>query len=144
MWIQDDIRDAAQRLGIELGELTEAEVTHIFTSLERDFANRGTAPLWERLQESEAVHDARSWALLGSFIKDPVLLLVEDAQGKCGFRFAQGAAISQVLEECPGFEFYVTDDSRAYLLCFNHHDVLIGAGDAASWVRESRESPHRS
>lgn len=32
-------------------------------------------------------------------------------------------------------EFYVTNKNNEYLLCFNHHDVLIACGDATEWIK---------
>lgn len=33
-------------------------------------------------------------------------------------------------------EFYVTNKNNEYLLCFNHHDVLIACGDATEWIKK--------
>ena len=52
------------------------------------------------------------------------------------FHFADGAEVVPVLEECTPFEFYLTDDSAAYLICFNHHDVLLATGTAAPWLEQ--------
>ena len=31
------------------------------------------------------------------------------------------------------FEFYLTNRDTTYLVCFNHHDFLIGTGEATQW-----------
>lgn len=50
------------------------------------------------------------------------------------FEFTHRRDIVAVLAECTGFEFYLTDVEATFLLCFNHHDVLIAAGDARPWL----------
>ena len=38
--------------------------------------------------------------------------------------------IRDVIGECFGFEYFVTPKDLDWLLCENHHDVLIAVGDA--------------
>lgn len=33
-----------------------------------------------------------------------------------------------------GFEFYITNFETEYVICFNHHDCLLGCGTAKKWV----------
>jgi hypothetical protein len=37
--------------------------------------------------------------------------------------------IEKVIAECFGFEYYVIDKKKEWLLCENHHDRLIAIGD---------------
>ena len=48
------------------------------------------------------------------------------------------------LKKMYGFEFYVFDSSISYLICFNHHDQLIGVGSAKEWVNSLQQgsAPH--
>lgn len=50
--------------------------------------------------------------------------------------FQSGQELTKALGETFGFEFYVTDGQATYLWCVNHHEYLIGTGEAASWVHE--------
>ncbi len=50
------------------------------------------------------------------------------------FELAHGRDAVAILEECTGFEFYLTNVEAKFLVCFNHHDFLIAAGDAAPWL----------
>ena len=68
----------------------------------------------------------------------PAALFVRDAQGLCAFRFDNGPDLIAAIGSCSGFVFYVLDDANRFLLSFNDHDVLIGCGVAAEWVRELR------
>ena len=135
MWIRDEIAAAVTRVGADANELSPDEVKAAEAQLERLFARPGTGPLWERLHESQGLHDANAWRRLADFVRTPSILLVHDSQGSCGYRFETPAGLPRVLADCSGFEFYVTDGEGEYLLAFNHHDVLIGSGQAAQWVK---------
>jgi len=37
--------------------------------------------------------------------------------------------ISQLIGECFGFEYYVIDKNKGWLICENHHNRMIGVGD---------------
>lgn len=36
--------------------------------------------------------------------------------------------IKQIIGECFGFEYYIIDKKKEWLLCKNHHNRLIGIG----------------
>jgi hypothetical protein len=40
------------------------------------------------------------------------------------------APVCAVLSECPAFEYYIVSRKMDWLLCENHHSVLIGSGEA--------------
>ena len=75
-----------------------------------------------------------SWNVVCS----PGLLLFNPYDAKEVFRFASGVDLSMVLGDTFGFEFYVTDETVSYCVCFNHHDMLLGAGAVESWVESLR------
>lgn len=62
----------------------------------------------------------------------PCLLITENAFGI--WRCESGGDLLELLEDTPGFEFYVCDLDMNFLLCHNHHDYLIGWGDAVAWI----------
>ncbi|MGE0791849.1 MAG: hypothetical protein AB7S26_39610, partial [Sandaracinaceae bacterium] len=78
--------------------------------------------------------DASAWRRLEEFVVDSFVLLVADSQGTCGFAFEAGAPLVAIIADCSGFEFYVTDHENSYVIAYNDHDYLIGAGRARSWV----------
>lgn len=41
----------------------------------------------------------------------------------------EAQVICAVLRECPAFEYYVIDKKMKWLVCENHHDLLIASGE---------------
>lgn len=138
MWNRDEIAAAVSRLGVRAVELEGEKARSVESRAELGFAKPGHRPLWERVLNGEDIHDANAWRSIGAFAVAPATLFVRDAQGLCAFRFEGGPDLIATIGSCPGFEFYVLDDSNQFLLSFNDHDVLIGCGTAAEWVRELR------
>ena len=136
MWVRDEIRRVASK-GVQ--ELSESDTKDLFERVEKAFARNGRTPLWERLTASAGRQNAYGWREIGRFVDGALILLVDDPQGHCAFRFDTAAALQGVLEETSGFEFYATDDALTFLLAFNHHDFVIGAGRAEAWIRSLPE-----
>ncbi|HEY0464050.1 MAG TPA: hypothetical protein VGC79_07570 [Polyangiaceae bacterium] len=91
--------------------------------------------LWERLSSSFGYRDDDAWRLASDFTSGQrCLLLVPPRFESTVFEFDDGVELTRVLEQCSGFEFYVTDDGLSYVLCANHHDYLIAAGSAKIWL----------
>jgi hypothetical protein len=38
--------------------------------------------------------------------------------------------VCAVLSECPAFEYYILPRKMDWLLCENHHNLIIGSGEA--------------
>lgn len=140
MWTRDEIVAAISRLEVPAVELPEPDALAVEHRTECTFAAPGHGPLWQRVLESEGVHDANAWKRMAAFVHEPTTLFVRDGQGLCAFRFERAVDIVAVINSCPGFEFYVADDRNRFMLAFNDHDVLIGCGAAAEWIRELRAS----
>ena len=139
MWTRDEIAAAVSCLGVRASELKAEEALSVERRAEVSFARPGHGPLWERLLNDEGFHDENAWRSIGEFAAGPATLFVRDAQGLCAFRFEDGRDLVTTIGSCPGFEFYVVDDSSHFLLSFNGHDVLIGCGSATEWVRNLRQ-----
>ena len=114
----------------------------LFGALEERYAHPGCGHLWERLNARASVQDPDGWQHIFGLVTGPVILLVHDSQGQCAFRLQSPAELQNVIEETSNFEFYVTNDELSYLLGFNHHDFLIGAGEAEAGVRVLRHVPN--
>lgn len=138
MWIRDEIADVALRLNIHAAELPASHAVELEGRAERVFARAGSGPLWERVIRCESFRHPMAWKRIDEFVREPSTLFVRDAQGLCAFRFDGPNGIVATIESCSGFVFYVVDDANSYMLSFNDHDVLIGCGAAADWVRELR------
>jgi hypothetical protein len=134
--IANEVLESARKTGSRVSE-SPADSQEILARLAWRFS-RGQAgvPLWETLSESVGVHDPEAWRWPARFAaSQSSLLAFNPDQEEKAFAFADGAELETVLGECSGFEFYVTNSSFDYVLCFNHHDVLVAAGTALEWLR---------
>jgi hypothetical protein len=142
MWdIAAEVLRAAQALGIRAEPLTVESSAALWSSiLQRYAAGNDKWPLWEHLRNDIGVQLVDGWKLLPRFLGTggPLALVFEPADERRYIRFHAAPDIVRTLEDCFRFEFYVTDDSLSFLLCFNHHDFLIGAGLAREWVKSLR------
>ena len=50
-----------------------------------------------------------------------------------------GDELYTLIYEMYGFEFYITNNMTDYLLCFNHHDCIIGCGEASEWLENFKK-----
>ncbi len=62
-------------------------------------------------------------------LKKKVWLMVEDDQEEYYPIYnCDPSIIGQILGECSCFEYYVIDKNMDWLICENHHNILIGLG----------------
>lgn len=74
------------------------------------------------------------WELITGYVDDrPCLMFLDGAQTI--WRMRNGSDLHRVLKECPPMEFFICDEQASYLLCANHHDVVIGWGEATDWLQ---------
>lgn len=94
--------------------------------------------LWEQLAGS-SVQDPEGWRRIPDYVGDAGCVLFFD-ESTCDDLLAvpSGAALRTLLEESYHFEFYVTGTGDDYVLAFNHHDFLVGAGSAEAFVERLR------
>ena len=92
--------------------------------------------LWEGLRDCETFSDIDGWLYIQKFVLDnSCIMFFNPYQEKKMFNISSGKDLQYILSETCPYEFYVTDMDYSYLLCFTHHDVLIGCGKAKEWVR---------
>jgi len=96
-------------------------------------------PLWETIREHVSRKRANGWQDVGEYVGDSSCLLITERDGPCVYRLSSGKDLTNLLSECPGFEFYITNDDYDYVLCHNHHDFLIGTGMSAEWLASKPE-----
>jgi hypothetical protein len=152
---RDQVRTAAKVVNARITELSaeqsqqvRAAVLQRFVDGSRipsaGFSKRRTLeswPLWEALRGAASVQAVDGWRWVSDFVgNSTVVMFFNEDEDRTMFRFADGAQLVPVLEECTPFEFYLTNDDAEYLICFNHHDVLIGAGTAALWLEQRSEN----
>ncbi|WP_315784526.1 hypothetical protein [Bradyrhizobium sp. SZCCHNPS1003] len=95
---------------------------------------------WDDSEAPQGLHRTDGWQLIPTYVGRRECVMIVAGASAC-WTFRNGADLLRVLEECPPMEFYVSDKDASYLLCCNHHDVVIGWGDAAGWV--ARGCPER-
>jgi hypothetical protein len=90
---------------------------------------------WENFKGSTAsFHTRHAYKLLAKLLPPDQALwfIAEDSNKKnAGFWVyeADAEAIVQVLAQSHRFEYYVVSKKRDWLLCENHHEVLIAVGE---------------
>jgi hypothetical protein len=133
--IQSWISEAVTTLQFQLVRLPSEESREVLRQLRQKYADSASElPLWETISESESRKRVDGWMDVCEYVGDSPCLLVTEKDGPDAYRISSGRDLCRLLSECPGFEFYVTNDVYDYLLCHNHHDYLIGAGQSAEWV----------
>ncbi len=91
--------------------------------------------LWEHLADAVSVQDADAWKWIAEYDGNcPGVLFFNPEDEPAMFEFMHRRDVTAVLAECTGFEFYLTDNEATFLVCFNHHDFMIAAGDARAWL----------
>jgi hypothetical protein len=125
-----DASGAQARVRSELGLV-------VLEQLETRFAHQAPrGELWERLNDSAGHQNAEAWRWIASYLTGrPCILAFSPKDEVDAVELDDGSELVPVLEKCPGFAFYVTNASYSFLLCFNHHDFLIAAGEARDWLR---------
>ena len=128
------ISSALETTGVQAEVLGTADTQRTVARLNERLGVDVTRPAaWD----DEAAPDGRfrtdGWELIPSYVGTAGCLLF-GAGAQMIWRFTSGPDLLQVLRECPALEFYVCDPEADYLLCSNHHDVVIGWGAASGWV----------
>lgn len=123
-------------------ELSSSEKERLIEAIKDKYSDGSRSPyFWETISERESIQDQQSWSWAGEYRpSEEVIMLFLDEQKENGVIFERGSCITNVLGECNGFEFYLTNKSTSYLLVSNHHDFLIGAGEASDWIKERKTS----
>jgi len=92
----------------------------------------GRAP-WDHPAAPLGMQKSDGWKLIPKYVGGRECLLFPEGAGSM-WTFSNGSDLLRVLENCQAIEFYVADKDAGYLLCFNHHDFIVGWGEAAQWV----------
>ena len=119
-------------------QLTPVESDYVRNCVEKKYAPlKGLTPLWECLEGEASKYDPEGWKAIGEFpFKNKVTIFFDKENEPTMYSANNCNDVVELLSECPGFVFYITDDNYSFLLCHNDHDYLIGAGTAADWVSD--------
>lgn len=140
----NEVLIAAKQVGCNASALTSAEGSQLLEDVRQKFSTGiKSAYFWETIKDKSSVQNKEAWSWIGDFIKEkPAIMLFADSKNDAGVEFEKGGCIVKTLWECTGFEFYLTNRETDYLICFNHHDFLIGVGEAQDWVKEQKSKQY--
>jgi hypothetical protein len=144
MWsIACDMLSEASRLGVPVSLVDEVAADRLRSNLLQKYGRSKMGwPLWDGPSDDVSVQDESAWRWIADFLNDgPCVILWEPGTERKALRFSSGVGLVAVLAECHRTEFYVTDDVTSFMLCFNHHDYLIGAGHACKWLADRSREP---
>jgi hypothetical protein len=143
----DEIQRALRTLGFAVERfrrLSPDEAKRVYGSALRHFVPCGQPRWWwEHFPTSTGVHFAKGdgWQYFTKIVPDAeerVWLIAEDfVAPDYSVWEASARDIQAVIGECYGFEFYVIQQQFQWLLCENHHDVVVAVGS------EVEENLHR-
>ena len=95
--------------------------------------------LWEKLKDSVARRRDDGCSKATDYVGEKhAIFFLNESDGKRMWEFGSGQDLGRVLEASPPMEFYLTDADVTYVLCLNHHDVLIGTGACKAWLSSER------
>ncbi len=135
-FIRPAVENAFAVLDIPAVRLADADASQVRGTLNQRFGDGSSPTLhWNHLRDYVAVQHPDSWRWIAEFVPaEPVYFLFDAQDERAVYQLPSGRSVVEVLDECPGFEFYVADENTTYLLAHNDHDYLFGAGTAAPWV----------
>lgn len=91
---------------------------------------------WEKFKAPAVIQRDDGWQKLCDFVGSKCcLMFFDNMEDESVFVLKNGKDLYTLLGEMYGFEFYITDFETEYLLCFNHHDCILGCGRAEKWVK---------
>jgi hypothetical protein len=132
----DHISAALMNLGLESDELAADERQALVVRLQQRLGVTVTdeSP-WDDHAAPQGILNPDGWNLIASFVGINDCYIFQSKAQRI-WKLTDGASLLDILEDSPGFEFYVCDRRADYLLCHNHHDFVIGWGSAERWVRD--------
>ncbi|EKQ50589.1 MULTISPECIES: DUF6756 family protein [unclassified Clostridium] len=139
MWnIYEEIKSAIGTLKIIVREVPEKEADEIVNNTITKYTKGSNDRyLWEGFINEVSVQDKDAWQWIDKFIDNSeAIMFFNPLDEKRAFLFSNGKDVVETLSETYGFEFYLTNRTLDYLLCFNHHDVLIANGSAKEWLEQ--------
>ena len=134
-YIKDEILKAANVLHLSVLELTQVESLFIIDQIVAKYAKgKRDNFLWENFVEKNVIsNDKDAWKLIKDIIgKEEVIMFFNPEDESTALQFCSGNDVVALLSETFGFEFYLTNKTTDYVLCFNHHDYLIASGNIST------------
>ena len=137
MWeIANELAEVAKIAGVDVTINHENMTAQLVRKVIGNFAeNVNNDYLWQSVSDSLSTCNNEAWAWIGELIpRAECIMFFNPSDEKLSITFRNGRDAVLVLAETYGFEFYLTNESTDYLLCFNHHNVLMACGYAKDWL----------
>jgi thiol-disulfide isomerase/thioredoxin len=139
----NEIIDVCNTLNYKASLLTYEDAKSVLNLINKKFSSpdlHGYA-FWDRVPDSAGVYNDQAWLWIGDFVGSyPILVFFDDDTSVV--RIEDGLTFPKIYAECVGFVFYLTNLNFDYLICFNDHDILIGAGTAKKWIENKQNKIH--
>jgi hypothetical protein len=137
--VKDEIQRAIQRLGLndsDIRLLPDEVGRPVFNAVVLHFVASGNRRWWWEdfrfPSTSIRFSDQKGFERIGEVVpnkREKVWFIAEDDQMPFYPVYeATPEAIQAVIGECYGFEYYLVAQDLRWLICENHHDVLIAIG----------------
>lgn len=141
MKISAEIKKTAYNYNLSITELSDGQTKTIKSEIKKKYAHAGFGRfLCEQLEDAAVATDCDGWEKLCDFVGSYSCIMFFDAmEDDAAFFIKDGKELHKLLSEMYGFEFYICNFAIDYLLCFNHHDSLIGCGIAKEWVESLKQ-----
>ena len=136
MKIGTEIKKVALNNDICIKDLSDKQAKAIKNDIFKKYIHSqlGTF-LWDQFKDAAVIADSNGWEKLCSFVGgNSCLMFFDNIEDKSVILISNGKELYKLLDEMFGFEFYITNFETDYLLCFNHHDCLLGCGTAKKWI----------
>jgi hypothetical protein len=130
----EQFAEALRDAGIIVDPLTALEIEHLKgLAVERLGVQLQGWP-WDRKQAPRGHQDENGWQVAPELVGTDGCIMFLDLEPPA-FRLPSAASVVRVLEQLPPVEFYLIAPDARYMLCFNHHDFLVGWGEAEAWLK---------
>ena len=138
-----EIENALRKLGVppeSFRLLSDEEGSVLYQELFEEFVTGADRRWWweafSKPSSSKNFEDGRGFERIEELVPNPeerVWFVVEEDQLPFFPIYeATPNIIQKVIGECYAFEYYIIPKSKAWLLCENHHNLVIGVGKQIS------------
>lgn len=137
-YIADDFIEEAERQCISYNEIGNEEALVIRNTIEQKYCKKNGRPLWERIKvDTSGIHSPSNKNIFNDLnIIDEIFVFFEEDTDKTIFKLNNINELIKIVNELFGFIFYVTNYDEDFLLCWNDHEFIIGAGIAKQWIED--------
>ena len=130
------VTEAAAVTKVQVSPLPKSKVEQLVARIVATYTDPALPAcfLWESFIDEVSCRRSDGWEKVCEYGEShPILLYVDESDFE-GVAFPSSDGLRQILSETPNCEFYVTNIETDFVLCFNHHDFLIGVGTCKDWL----------